>query len=336
MFYTVYRVTNLINNKVYVGAHSTNDLNDKYMGSGKLIIKAIRKYGSENFTKDILYIFDNENDMFQKEQEIVNEWFVKQTNNYNLRQGGLGNIRGFNTYYNTVTEEYESLHKDDIKIKDGVAVNMTVGKITAIKNGEFTLVDMKEFISDDSIVGVCKGKVPVFLKGTDKCIQIDVEEYRKNKHLYTNTLSKNGNISVIDKNSVRRRVTRDIYKSDESLTSINKGYVSSKNIITGEIIRVPKEIFDLSDNLVGVTKGDSNGKYYYQIYNNLNELIYDSIINIRLFIKNNNSPSVFNKSQKNNGEPIYQKLGSNESRLRKNNMLQYRGWYCLRIEKDKL
>ncbi len=40
MYYTVYKITNQINGKIYIGSHKTNDLNDRYMGSGKYLIRA--------------------------------------------------------------------------------------------------------------------------------------------------------------------------------------------------------------------------------------------------------------------------------------------------------
>jgi hypothetical protein len=90
MFYTIYKVTNKINGKIYIGKHQTKDLNDSYMGSGKLIRAAIEKYGLDNFEKEILFQFDNEADMNKKEAELVTEEFVEENTNYNLCPGGKG------------------------------------------------------------------------------------------------------------------------------------------------------------------------------------------------------------------------------------------------------
>lgn len=90
MNYTIYKITNLINNKIYIGAHKTSNPLDNYFGSGIAIQQAIAKYGKNNFRKEILFIFDNEDDMYKKEREIVNENFVSDKNTYNLTIGGSG------------------------------------------------------------------------------------------------------------------------------------------------------------------------------------------------------------------------------------------------------
>jgi hypothetical protein len=60
------------------------------MGSGKLIRAAHEKYHIDSFAKDVLFIFDNEDEMNAKEAELVTDDFVKLTSNYNLCPGGKG------------------------------------------------------------------------------------------------------------------------------------------------------------------------------------------------------------------------------------------------------
>jgi len=86
MHYTIYKITNKINGNFYIGKHKTKNLDDGYMGSGKLIKAAIKKYGKENFTKEILEFFDTEEEMNEAEKRYV----VLGEGSYNICPGGQG------------------------------------------------------------------------------------------------------------------------------------------------------------------------------------------------------------------------------------------------------
>lgn len=87
-YYTVYKITNLINGKIYVGQHSTVDPNDNYMGSSKVLAKEIQLLGIHNFKKEILFIFDTFEEACKKEAEIVDKDFINRNDTYNIIPGG--------------------------------------------------------------------------------------------------------------------------------------------------------------------------------------------------------------------------------------------------------
>lgn len=90
MHYYLYKLTNILNNKIYVGVHKTKNIDDGYMGSGKIIKQAIKKYGIDNFKKEILETFLDSKSMLKREKEIITEDFLSRPEVYNLRVGGDG------------------------------------------------------------------------------------------------------------------------------------------------------------------------------------------------------------------------------------------------------
>ena len=86
MYYTIYKITNLLDGKFYIGKHKTKNLDDGYMGSGILIRRAIEKHGVENFKKEVLHVFQTEAEMNEAEKRLV----ILNENSYNLCEGGHG------------------------------------------------------------------------------------------------------------------------------------------------------------------------------------------------------------------------------------------------------
>lgn len=89
--YYIYRITNNVNGKTYIGQHKYKKLNDSYMGSGIHIKRAIKKYGIENFSKEILYsriqLKETANSM--EKFAIAKERAIGKAE-YNIADGGEG------------------------------------------------------------------------------------------------------------------------------------------------------------------------------------------------------------------------------------------------------
>jgi group I intron endonuclease len=92
----IYKVTNIINNKFYIGMHSTNNLEDGYLGSGDRIKRSINKYGKENFKFEILEKFTNRELLKEREKELVNEDLLRNILCMNLVLGGSGGFISLN------------------------------------------------------------------------------------------------------------------------------------------------------------------------------------------------------------------------------------------------
>ena len=114
MHYLIYKITNQLNGKIYIGAHKTPNTDDGYMGSGKYLRRAQEKHGIENFTKEILASFETLEEMYAKEAEIVNEDFLVEENTYNIRIGGKGDL----SISNLIPYFLNELMTDDVKLSE--------------------------------------------------------------------------------------------------------------------------------------------------------------------------------------------------------------------------
>jgi len=125
--YSIYKTTNNITGKFYVGKQSSN--RTYYLGSGKLLQRAIVKHGKNNFTKIIL-----EDNLTAEQASVREQYWIKETGalsnqGYNMNTGGAGgdnsrhidyanrkikfNINGFKRYWQSLTtEQREQKYKE--------------------------------------------------------------------------------------------------------------------------------------------------------------------------------------------------------------------------------
>ena len=113
--YYIYLTTNNINGMKYIGKHY-GELDDAYLGSGTLLKQAIIENGKENFSKEILYISQNETENSHKEIEYIA--LYNATSNplfYNIHAGG----KGGNTTAGYTEEEKMALRKKLSELQTG-------------------------------------------------------------------------------------------------------------------------------------------------------------------------------------------------------------------------
>jgi len=113
-YHFIYKTTNILTGRYYFGMHSTNDLDDGYLGSGKRLRYSIRKYGKENHKQEILEFANSQNELIQREREIVNLNEVAKKECLNMMVGGQG---GFGWKHLTMEQRLLAAKKTNEKIK---------------------------------------------------------------------------------------------------------------------------------------------------------------------------------------------------------------------------
>lgn len=186
-YHYFYKITNTINNHFYYGIHSTNDLNDGYMGSGSRLKIAIKKYGIENFNKEIIKFFNNRKELAKYEAEIVTESLVHDPNCYNMIVGGdclitsgtttVIDDKG-NTFRVPVDDpmmyiDYKPIASDRVYCLDTV-------------DNQYKIVDIDEFRHNrERYISQLDNMIIVRDITTGKSMQVSREEYRSNKTKYS-------------------------------------------------------------------------------------------------------------------------------------------------------
>lgn len=118
--YYIYLTTNLINGKKYIGQHKGKP-NDKYFGSGTTILKALKKYGKENFQKEILCYCNTREEADEQEKYYIAKFnAVEDENFYNNSEGGTGGdgFKAVKKWVQNNPEKAKELYK-----KSGIRLN---------------------------------------------------------------------------------------------------------------------------------------------------------------------------------------------------------------------
>lgn len=274
-----YKITNLINNHFYYGVHSTDNIDDGYMGSGHRLHRAYKKYGQNNFIKEILKYFETRDEALDYEEFVVNENLIKDKNCYNEVLGG-GGIRtiGLFPVRNINTGEQIMMSKDDPRYISGEYKSLSFGLTPAVDkyNNHYLVNKNDKRFETGELKKQFEGKVCVIDKEGNKFyvdqtdqryINGELEPYNKGTSLYKD---KNGNIKMLYKDDPliisgeyipfhkgrkfseeHKKKISEARKRNSSIKEKQSGYNTKwmKNEMTGERKMIKKEKIDEYLNL---------------------------------------------------------------------------------------
>ena len=144
-YHFMYKTTNIITKRFYVGMHSTNNLDDEYLGSGKFLWYSLNKYGRENHKIERFEFFETREELRNREAEIVNENLLKDPLCMNLTFGGYGNWSFLNSNSDIqrkkaikANEKMSWLRENNPAWNKKISENISNGNKLAYKNGRIT------------------------------------------------------------------------------------------------------------------------------------------------------------------------------------------------------
>jgi hypothetical protein len=134
-YHLLYKTTNLLNGHYYIGVHCQDALEfDGYFGSGQALTAALRKYGRENFVREILEVFTDAESAFNREVEIVQPIYLLREC-YNMNKGGRGARCGFSRGRNIPEHERKATSQRQLGERNCSKKPGVGDKISAAKKG---------------------------------------------------------------------------------------------------------------------------------------------------------------------------------------------------------
>jgi hypothetical protein len=135
-FHYIYKITNKKNGKYYIGMHSTDNLEDGYFGSGKLIRNSIRRHGKDSHSKVILEYLEDRKSLREREIELVNEDLLNDPMCMNLQPGGGGgfiNEEHMKKCSSAGNEKLDILRKNDSEFNERFKKSVSISSKIALE-----------------------------------------------------------------------------------------------------------------------------------------------------------------------------------------------------------
>lgn len=270
MPYCVYKVTNKVNDKIYIGFHTVKDtLDDGYMGSGKLIKRALKYHGVENFEKEILKVFYYEKDAEAYEAELVDLDFILRSDTYNVSLGGnvtilFGDNNGF----------YGKKHTKETIERIQASRNKTIEKRGYVhKNDWHSYIDHHECFNLTQIKNILdnismRKTIKFFIENADYCGFVNVEFQQKIEELY---------VKIIEHEILMKKIRaercsirfKDVTKGEEHRKNIGKANKGRYQWWQNKINKNPEKIRKSAETHKGMKRSDNARKNISQAQKDL-------------------------------------------------------------------
>lgn len=207
-YHYFYKIINKLNGHFYYRIHSTNNLEDGYMGSGHRLHRAYKKYGIENFEKEIIKFFETREELVDYEIEVVTDELIQDENCYNIILGGEifnpeNTIVAFNKETNLWARISITEYKKNKDIYQVGRQNHVVVKYKDDNENNWFSVTCEEFHNNkdkyESVKAFPKNTMIVSLKDNpEKQFVIKKSEFNSEIHNKSRTEIKEGTILVKD------------------------------------------------------------------------------------------------------------------------------------------